>query len=37
MTASQEAKVNVMLTGEVMMAWNLAAGWKPAQKTAQDK
>jgi len=37
MTADQEVKKNVIITGDVTMDWNLAAGWQHAPVTDKDK
>lgn len=36
MTANQEVKKNVIVTGDVTIDWNLAAGWQPAPETDKD-
>ena len=36
MTANQEVKKNVIVTGDVTMDWNLAAGWQNAPVTDKD-
>ena len=33
MTANQEVKKNVIVTGDVTIDWNLAAGWQEAPVT----
>ena len=36
MTVNQETKVNVIITGDVTMDWNLATGWQYAPVTDKD-
>jgi hypothetical protein len=36
MIANQEVKKNVIVTGDVTMDWNLAAGWQYAPVTDKD-
>jgi len=36
MTANQGTKVNSIVTGDVTMDWNLAAGWQYATVTDKD-